>query len=110
MIAWNILLTDQAETDLRKIYEYIALTLLEPGTAVKLIRRIATQISKLNQMPNRHPLYLKEPWRSRGLRRVNAGNFSIFYVPLEDKQTVVVIRIIYAGRDIEQVLGGTPYI
>ena len=109
MIDWNILLTDQAEADLREIYDYIAFTLLEPGTATKLLQRITTQISKLSQMPERHALYSKEPWRNRGLRRVNVGKYAIFYVPVESRQTVAVIRVIYSGRDIERVLEDTPY-
>ena len=107
MIAWDILLTDQAEADLRRIYEYVAFTLLEPATATRLIRRVVSQIAKLDHMPQSYALYPKEPWKSCGLRRVNTGNYAVFFVPVESKQTVVVIRIIYGGRDIEQILNDT---
>lgn len=32
---YKIVLTKQADTDLREIYEYIAFTLLEPGISAK---------------------------------------------------------------------------
>jgi len=108
MSQWNVLLTDQAEDDLRGIHEYIALTLLEPGIAVKLTRRIKLKINKLKGSPLSYALYPKEPWKSRGLRRANEKNYAIFFVPVRSKNTVVVIRIMYAGRDIEQILDETP--
>ena len=37
---YKIVLTEQADTDLRGIYEYIAFTLLEPGTAAGQLDRI----------------------------------------------------------------------
>jgi len=108
MSQWNVLLTDQAEDDLWGIHEYIALTLLEPEIAIKLIRRIKLKINKLKGSPLSYALYPKEPWKSRGLRRANEKNYAIFFVPVRSKNTVVVIRIMYAGRDIEQILDETP--
>ena len=32
---YKVVLTEQADTDLRDIYEYIAITLFEPGIAVR---------------------------------------------------------------------------
>ena len=55
-------------------------------------------------MPLSYTVYPKEPWKSRGLRRVNEGNYGIFFVPLEKRHSVIVIRIMYGGRDIERIL------
>ena len=107
MIEWSVRLAMQAELDLRETYEYIAFTLLEPGIAKKLLRRIEEKIDKLDFSPQRYAVYPKEPWKSRGLRRVNAGNFAIFFIPHEKTHTVVVIRILYAGRDIDNILNDT---
>jgi toxin ParE1/3/4 len=108
MTGWNIFLTGHAEDDLRDIYEYIALTLLEPEIAKNLTRRITEQIAKLKDLPQSYAVYQKEPWGKRGLRRKNVGNYAILFVPVEGKRTVVVIRIVYGGRDINQVLDDTP--
>jgi toxin ParE1/3/4 len=107
MSDWEILLTDQAELDLRKIYEYIAFKLLEPETAKKQYLRILEGIYKLDQMPKRHPLYDKEPWKSKGLRRKEVDHYSIFYIPFEKYNIVVIVvvsNIIYSGRNIEEIL------
>ena len=101
-MTYTVQLTDQAKTDLRGIYEYIALTLLEPETAKNLTRRIISGLHSLKEMPNRYPVYQDEPWRSRGLRRINIENFSSFYLVTED--SVQVIRIMYKRRDISNIL------
>ena len=107
MIEWSVNLSKQADIDLREIYEYIAFTLLEPVTAGNLIQRIETRISKLNTMPLSYAVYPKEPWKSRGLRRINEGKYAIFFIPTEENHTVVIIRIMYGGRDIDQLLENT---
>jgi toxin ParE1/3/4 len=95
-------LTEQAKRDLRDIYEYIAFSLLELGIAKKLKNRIVDELQSLREMPGRCPLYHEEPWESRGLRRINIGNYSGFYLTTE--KTVQVIRILYGGRDIANIL------
>jgi len=107
MKEWKVQLTRHAEIDLYGIYEYIASTLLEPVVAWNLIQRIETRITKLNTMPQKLAVYPKEPWKSRGLRRVNEGKYAVFYIPTEKNYTVTVIRIVYGGRDIDHILDET---
>jgi toxin ParE1/3/4 len=104
-MSYKVQLTEQAKQDLRGIYEYIALTLLVPETARDLTRRIMKELRSLEEMPNRYPVYQEEPWKSRGLRRINIENFSGFYFVTEN--TVQVIRIMYSRRDISNVLSET---
>jgi toxin ParE1/3/4 len=99
---YQVNLNEDSEQDLRGIYEYIAFSLLEPGIANKINSRIITGLKSLSRMPERYPVYQEEPWKSRGLRRINIGNYSGFYYVTEN--TVEVIRILYGGRDIRNVL------
>ena len=99
---YSVQLTDTAKQDLRGIYEYIAYSLLEPDIAKGIVGRIIAALKTLRAMPLRHALYQEEPWRSRGLRRMNTENYSAFYLIIE--QTVHVIRIAYCGRDIRTIL------
>lgn len=55
-------------------------------------------------MPERHRLYEREPWKSRGLRVLPIDNYVIFYIPDAVTMIVTIIRIMYAGRDIENQL------
>ena len=57
---------------------------------------------RIKEMPDRFPVYPKEPWKSRKLRRINIGKYSGFY--LVSDNTVLVIRIVYGGRNIIAIL------
>jgi len=105
MSDWHVQLAEQAEVDLRDLFEHIAFDLLEPGIAKSLIQRIMKRVNKLDTLPQSFAPYPKEPWKSRGLRRVNSGKYAIFFIPSEETETVTVIRIMYGGRDIDRILG-----
>lgn len=95
---YNIILTEQADNDLRSIYEYIAFILLEPKIATGLLDRIEKGILNLDEMPERFHLFENEPWHSRGLRQMPVDNFIVFYIPKTEDKTVNVIRIMYGGN------------
>ncbi|MTI96914.1 MAG: hypothetical protein FH749_15840 [Firmicutes bacterium] len=61
-------------------------------------------IAKLNQMPLRHPLYGKGKWENIGLRVLPVDNYLTFYLPVESRKTVAVIRIMYGGRNVDEQL------
>lgn len=101
---YKIILTKQADTDLRGIYEYIAFTLLEPEIAARQLDRIEKGILSLDEMPERFKVFEKEPWYSRGLRQMPVDNFIVFYISKAEDETVTVIRVMYGGRDIDKQL------
>ncbi len=107
MSEWKAVYTERAERDLTDIFEYIAFTLLEPETAKYQARRIMDAAAKLNEMPFRCQLDEKGPWNSKGLRFLPVDNYLAFYLPVESKKTVAIIRIMYGGRDIEEQLKRT---
>lgn len=104
---WDVYYSAQARLDIRNIYEYIACDLLVPETAVGQTQRIMKKIRLLNNMPMRNQLYSDEPWNSQGLRYMLVDNYLVFYLPNEINHSVNIIRIMYAGRDIEQQLSST---
>ncbi|MDE6604222.1 MAG: type II toxin-antitoxin system RelE/ParE family toxin [Lachnospiraceae bacterium] len=101
---YEVIVTEQAEEDLRGIYEYIAFELLSPDHADGQLNRLEEGITGLNEFPEKFRLYEKEPWNSRGLRVMPVDNYQIFYISDKAKQTVTIVRVIYAGRDIENQL------
>lgn len=99
---YEVIATEQAESDLRGIYEYIAFELLAPENAKGQVARLEEMILGLEEFPNRFRQYEKEPWYSRGLRIMPVDNYLVFYIPNQKEMTVTIIRIMYAGRDIDQ--------
>lgn len=101
---YNIIYSPQAFLDLSELYEYIRFTLQVPKTAEKQVSRIRKTIRSLNTMPMRHPLVEWELWHSMGIRRVPIDNYTAFYLVDEDKCSVTVVRIFYAGRNIKNII------
>lgn len=94
-------ISDQADNDLRNIYEYIAFELQSPENASGQLDRLEKNILSLAQLPERFRAYDKEPWHSRGLRIMPVDNYCVLYIPDKEKAVVTIIRVMYGGRDIE---------
>lgn len=101
---YEVTITEQANADLRGIYEYIAFELLSPDNAVGQLDRLEESILKLKEFPNRFQSYEKEPWHSRGLRVMPVDNFIVLYISDKENATVIIIRVMYGGRNAEEQL------
>lgn len=104
MKKYEVIITHQAEHDLRRIYEYIALERFSPENAAEQLDRLETAILGLDIFPDSHRLYEEEPWHSRNLRVFPVDNYVVFYIPDNDEMIVTVIRVVYGGRNIEEQL------
>ena len=73
--------SQQADSDLRGIFEYIAFELQSLENASGQLDRLEEQILSLDTMPERYRKYEKEPWKSRGLRVLPVDNYVVLYIP-----------------------------
>ena len=65
---YEVEVSEQADRDLRGIFEYIAFELQSPENVIGQLNRLEEQILSLDAMPKRYRKYEKEPWKSRGFR------------------------------------------
>ena len=105
---YDVTFTEQAENDLRGIFEYIAFDLLSPENAAGQFDRIEEKILSLGEYPEKFRQYEREPWKSRNTRVVPVDNYVIFYIPIRqsdktkrsnDKVNVRSIPALHVGRD-----------
>ena len=78
---YEVEVSEQADSDLRGIFEYIAIELQSPENASGQLDRLEEQILSLDTMPERYRKYEKEPWKSRGLRVLPVDNYVVLYIP-----------------------------
>ena len=97
---YEVQVSEQADSDLRGIFEYIAFELQSSQNASGQLDRLEEQILSLDTMPERYRKYEKEPWKSRGLRVLPVDNYVVLYIPDSDKKVVTILRVMYVGRDI----------
>ena len=91
----------QALDDLRDLYSYVAFSLKEPATAQKLVNRIRKAARSLDALPGRYPVVDWEPWQSMGMHRFTVEDFLLFYLIDQSTRTVTLVRIVYGGRDLQ---------
>ena len=71
------------------------------------MNRIREAVRKLDTMPERHESVDWEPWSSIGMHKLPVDNYIVFYLVDNVKRTVTVIRVLYGGRDIEEIIQET---
>ena len=101
---YEVITTNQADADLRGIYEYIAFELPSPDNATGQLERLEEHIIGLEEFPGKFRPYEKEPWNSGELRVMPVDNYLVFYILNKDTGIVTVIRVMYAGRDVDNQL------
>lgn len=104
MDSYEIIITPDAEADLFEIRNYIAYTLLAPNAALNYIRVLRDEIQRLTYMATSIAPVEQEPWHSRGVRKIIAKNFYIYYRPDTSSGKVYILNVIYAKRDQLRVL------
>ena len=102
--SFHISYSPEAVEDLRGIYVYIAFELLVPETAERQVNRIREKVRSLDFMPERYALVEWDPWKSRNAYRVSADSYVIFYMVNSEFREVRILRILYCGRDMKQIL------
>lgn len=100
---FKVVYSPEALDDIRKIYSYIAYSLKAPNAAQKQVSRIKNEIISLALMPERYALVDREPWKSMNMHKVTVNNYVVYYVADEASLTVTIIRVFYAGRDVENI-------
>ena len=96
MDKYSVKLMSRALRDLDGIYDYIANTLLEPGTALNLVDRIENAIFSLETMPYRGPERKRGVYANRGYRQLFVENYTAVFRIDERKKMVIVVTVRYS--------------
>ena len=70
-----------------------------PDTARDYLREIMRAIAALAELPERYKLVDEEPWHSRGVRKIIANNFFVYYRIDDAAKRVYIMNVIYRRRD-----------
>ncbi len=101
---YSVSYSENALNDLKEIYSYIANELFVPDTAAAQVTHIREVVRSLDMMPDRHALVEWEPWHSKGMHQLPVDNFIVYYLVDDKMRNVIVVRIFYSGRDIEDII------
>ena len=93
-----VLITDQAEADLERIGDYIAMD--NPQRAVSFIHELVERCKRLAETPNGFSLVPR--YEHTGVRRRPYRNYLIFYRVCKDR--IEVLHILNSAQDFESIL------
>lgn len=99
-MSYVIEMTDQARTDLRGIYQYIAFALQSKINADRQLDRIEREILSLSEMPERYKILDLGFEAAKTVRMVAVDRYCVIYHVVKELGTVQILRILYGGRDI----------
>ena len=99
---YKLIITPEAQQDIRNIVLYIAGELLSPQAALNLQDDFQKEIYSLAIMPGRIKTVDEQPWGSAGVRKIRVKNYYIYFVIDDLEKAVKVIAVIYIGRDQEK--------
>lgn len=98
MKKYKVNITEEALSDMERIYEYIACELLAPENAVGQYNRIAEAILTLDCFPERFALFDIEPEHSWGMRRMVVDNYLVCYIV--NSYTVTITDVLYGASNV----------
>ncbi|MBN3899609.1 MAG: type II toxin-antitoxin system RelE/ParE family toxin [Nostoc sp. NOS(2021)] len=99
----RIVITPKASLDIDESFVYIAQE--NPDTALLFFDSVRETFAQLARMPGMGSRYPLDNLRLQGLRKWAVKGFKkylIFY--FERDESIEVVRILYAGQDIERIL------
>ena len=101
---YRVIVSEQAESDLKDIYSYICNDLKSEKSADKVVLRLQNIMTSLSATPEYFRVYPVEPWTSRKIRFVPVDNYIVFYLVKDVDGEVWITRIVYGKRDIKNIL------
>lgn len=101
---YSYVLTEIAETDVEEILDYIAYELSNPQAASDFADALDEKLEEIRLTPKAgrpvHNPYLKRD----DVRRVLVKNYIAYYLIDRKAEKIVVLRIVYNGRDQDKLL------
>ena len=96
---YKVIILQEAQEDIRNIILYIASDLGSPLAALHLNEGFYEKIKSLADMPKRIRKINKEPWKSKGIRKLIFKNYFIYFIISDKDNSVKINAVIYTGRD-----------
>ena len=97
-------MTPMAADDLGNIYRYISEELFTASAATNILKRIEKEIIRLKEFPFSCNYVADEFLRNKGYRKLIVDNYIVFYLTKEEKDQVIIMRVLYGKQNYENLL------
>ena len=97
---FRLVYSPESVDDLRRAYDAIKRASGSSKTAGRTIGKIRTSLRALKSMPARHETLDWEPWKSRGVRRMVVGSYTVLYLIDDTERVVEIIRVFLGAPEL----------
>lgn len=101
---YTLKMTSAASADLDEIYRYIGNELYNESAAVPLMDKIEDSFKRLKDFPFSCNFVFDDYLKNKGYRKLIIENYIGFYIVDEEKQQVIVMRLLYAKQKYEDII------
>ena len=101
---YTIKMTPKAADDLDNIYRYISEELFAASAATNILQRIEKEITRLKEFPFSCNHVADEFLKNKGYRKLIVDNYIVFYLIEEEKDIVIIMRVLYGKQNYENLL------
>ena len=98
-MTYEVHITSAAERDINGAADHIEYVLLNPQAAEALLDEVEEKVTNLLSFPKRRQIVDDPVLKTWGIRYVPVKNYLAFYVVSEERQTIYVVRFLFARRD-----------
>ncbi|MCD8200525.1 MAG: type II toxin-antitoxin system RelE/ParE family toxin [Clostridia bacterium] len=96
---YTVEISNSASHQILEAKEYILNVSNSSNISNNWLDNIESEIESLRVSPFRNRLMNIEPWKSRGMRKMNVKGFIIYYYVDKNTKTVNVVAFIYGKRN-----------
>ena len=98
-MSYSLHVARAAHFDLESATSYIDFVLMNPEAGDALLEEFYAKTGELLTFPEMYPLAKDPLLRSWGVRSLPVKNYLAFYTVSEERQTVYIVRFLFARRD-----------
>lgn len=102
---WNYRYTDKAIEDLDQIIAYISEKLSNKKAASDFLNELDSTISILTSFPKSGTLVKNHYLHDANVRCTLINSYTLYYYPDYEKQSIMILRLVYGRRDPDYVYG-----
>lgn len=103
-MSYTIDITKKFEDDISAVTDYFLHNLYNSAAAERLISKTEKTILQIGDNPLLFPLYHDEKIAEKGYRYTVISNYLLFYSVDESKKIIHILRFIYGGRNVSDIL------
>lgn len=101
---FSLVITEEAESDLRQIFDYYANELEYPDVAVAIVRNLREVADDICFMPNRFRLWPLPPESPLQIRCYQHRSYVFVFTVDEESSTVTLLSVVNHARNIQAFL------